>query len=266
MPATWSGILSTGRSEALHHHPGLPLPVAVRIHPARAAAEAPARRDARPAAADLPAAQQPAGGARLGGRPARLGRGAARRRPTGACRWRRARSIPVEGRDTRLEWLEGASAPGLPTRTACWPAAVRARPSPAGSKPGCGPVPATCCPPTRRTPHARPESSSGGSASATPAPAGAAARPRAASATIGGWSWRRRRSAAGWWRMKSRTGVHMNHGPAFKALEAELFDGDAAAARLLLRRIGPGLKRIGRGRLSAAAAAAGAARAAAAGW
>jgi predicted metal-dependent hydrolase len=40
---------------------------------------------------------------------------------------------------------------------------------------------------------------------------------------------------------------HMNHGPAFKALEAELFDGDLAAARLLLRRLGPRLKRVGRG-------------------
>jgi predicted metal-dependent hydrolase len=39
---------------------------------------------------------------------------------------------------------------------------------------------------------------------------------------------------------------HMNHGPAFKALEAELFEGDGAAARLLLRRHGPRLKRVGR--------------------
>ena len=40
---------------------------------------------------------------------------------------------------------------------------------------------------------------------------------------------------------------HMNHGPAFKALEAELFEGDVAAARSLLRRLGPRLKRVGRG-------------------
>ncbi len=40
--------------------------------------------------------------------------------------------------------------------------------------------------------------------------------------------------------------VHMNHGPAFKALEAELFAGDADAARSMLRRLGPRLKRIGR--------------------
>ena len=41
--------------------------------------------------------------------------------------------------------------------------------------------------------------------------------------------------------------VHMNHGPEFKALERRLFDGDVAAARLLLRRWGPRLRRLGRG-------------------
>ena len=41
--------------------------------------------------------------------------------------------------------------------------------------------------------------------------------------------------------------VHMNHGAAFKALEASLFDGDVDAARSTLRRVGPRLKRIGRG-------------------
>jgi predicted metal-dependent hydrolase len=39
--------------------------------------------------------------------------------------------------------------------------------------------------------------------------------------------------------------VHMNHGPKFKALERQLFGGDADGARLLLRRVGPRLKRIG---------------------
>lgn len=42
--------------------------------------------------------------------------------------------------------------------------------------------------------------------------------------------------------------VHMDHGPKFKALERELFEGDTNAARLLLRRIGSRLKRIGRTR------------------
>jgi predicted metal-dependent hydrolase len=46
--------------------------------------------------------------------------------------------------------------------------------------------------------------------------------------------------------------VHLNHGPKFKALEEQLFakdsGGDVVAARGLLRRVGPRLKRIGRGR------------------
>ena len=40
---------------------------------------------------------------------------------------------------------------------------------------------------------------------------------------------------------------HLNHGPEFKALERALFAGDVAEARALLRRLGPRLKRIGRG-------------------
>ncbi len=45
--------------------------------------------------------------------------------------------------------------------------------------------------------------------------------------------------------------VHLDHSPAFKRLETRLFaefaSGDVAAARSLLRRVGPRLKRIGRG-------------------
>ena len=41
---------------------------------------------------------------------------------------------------------------------------------------------------------------------------------------------------------------HLNHGREFKALERQLFEGDARAANLLLRRIGSRLKRIGRTR------------------
>lgn len=38
---------------------------------------------------------------------------------------------------------------------------------------------------------------------------------------------------------------HMNHGTEFHLLEAQLFDGDVAQARAELRRLGPGLKRVG---------------------
>lgn len=40
---------------------------------------------------------------------------------------------------------------------------------------------------------------------------------------------------------------HMDHGPAFKALERELYQGNVAAARAELRALGPRLKRVGLG-------------------
>ena len=42
--------------------------------------------------------------------------------------------------------------------------------------------------------------------------------------------------------------VHLNHGAQFKALERQLFGPGLAEAQALLRRIGPRLKRVGRGR------------------
>ena len=41
--------------------------------------------------------------------------------------------------------------------------------------------------------------------------------------------------------------VHLNHGPKFKALEAQLFGPGLAEAKAALRRISPRLRRIGRG-------------------
>ena len=38
---------------------------------------------------------------------------------------------------------------------------------------------------------------------------------------------------------------HMDHGPQFRALEAELYGGSVAAARAELRALGPRLKRVG---------------------
>lgn len=40
---------------------------------------------------------------------------------------------------------------------------------------------------------------------------------------------------------------HMDHGLAFRQLEAELYGGDVATARAELRALGPRLKRVGRG-------------------
>lgn len=39
---------------------------------------------------------------------------------------------------------------------------------------------------------------------------------------------------------------HMNHGPEFRALEAELYGADVSSARSELRALGPRLKRVGR--------------------
>ena len=41
--------------------------------------------------------------------------------------------------------------------------------------------------------------------------------------------------------------VHLNHGPRFKALEARLFGTGVSEAKSALRRIGPRLRRVGRG-------------------
>jgi predicted metal-dependent hydrolase len=41
--------------------------------------------------------------------------------------------------------------------------------------------------------------------------------------------------------------VHLNHGPQFKALEARLFGPGLAEAKAKLRRLGPRLRRVGRG-------------------
>ena len=42
--------------------------------------------------------------------------------------------------------------------------------------------------------------------------------------------------------------LHMDHSAAFKAAEARLFGGPTAAARGVLRAVGPGLRGVGRGR------------------
>jgi predicted metal-dependent hydrolase len=41
--------------------------------------------------------------------------------------------------------------------------------------------------------------------------------------------------------------VHLNHGREFKALEAKLFGPGLGEAKATLRRIGPRLRRVGRG-------------------
>jgi predicted metal-dependent hydrolase len=244
MRAIWSGTLSTGRSEAIHHHPGLPLPVAVRIHPR-----------ARRLKLRLDAARE----LLLLTCPPRSSRRAALDWAAGQRGWVEARLaetepgipldpgavIPVEGRDTRLEWVEGAS------RAVAWSDGLLRCGGPRDSF-------------TRRI-ESWLRARARDLLSADTAGAARKAGVSVARVSIGdaGTRWGSC-SAAGSirynWRLvlappavrrwvvahEVAHRLHMNHGPAFKALERDLFDGDADAARLLLRRIGPGLKRIGR--------------------
>ncbi len=235
---------STGRSEALHHDPRLPLPVALRVHPRarrlklrldqsgqRLLLTCPPRSSRR-AALEWAAGQRPWVEARLAeAEPAQpLEPGAV---------------IPVEGRERRLAWVDdgrrlvtlsadslacGGPRDSFARRIEAW---LRA--------------------------HARER------LSADTAEAARRAGVTVRRVTIGdaGTRWGSC-SASGSirynWRLvlappevrrwvvahEVAHRIHMNHGPAFKALEAQLFDGDVNAARSLLRRVGPRLKRIGR--------------------
>jgi predicted metal-dependent hydrolase len=235
---------STAHSEALHHDPRLPLPIALRVHPR-------ARR--------LKLRLDESGERLLLTCPPRSNRRAALDWAAGQRAWVEARLveaepaqplspgsvIPVEGRDRRLVWIDGGSRVVILS----------------GELLSCGGSSETFA---RRIEtwlrgYARRVLSSDTSEAA--GKAGVTIRrvsigdagTRWGSCSESGsirYNWRlilapthvRR------WVVAHEVAhrVHMNHSSAFKALEAQLFDGDVAAARLLLRRIGPRLKRIGR--------------------
>jgi len=244
MPASWNGTLSTGRSEAIHHDPRLPLPIALRIHPRarRLRLRLDQARDlllltcpprsSRRAALDWAATQRGWVEEQLAAtEPARpLEPGAI---------------IPVEGRDTRLEWSAAGG------RKVSWREGVLA----------CGGPPEAFA--RRIETWLRARARDLLSADTAEAARMAGVRVRRVSIGDAGTRWGSC-SASGSirynWRLvlappevrrwvvahEVAHRLHMNHGPAFKQAEARLFDGDAEAARLALRRIGPGLKRVGR--------------------
>lgn len=245
MRANWNGILSTGRSDAFHHDSRLPLPVCLRVHPrarrlklrlddhrALLLLTCPPRSSRR-AALDWAASQRQWVEARLAeAAPAvPLAPGAI---------------ITLEGRDTVLDWD---------------PASARAV-VPSAGRLGCGgPREAFA---RRIEAWLRARARDLLSADTRDAAAKAGVTVRRVSIGDAGTRWGSCSASGGIrynWRLvlappevrrwvvahEVAHRVHMNHGPAFKTLEAELFEGDAEAARLLLRRIGPGLKRVGRG-------------------
>jgi predicted metal-dependent hydrolase len=244
MPATWSGTLSTGRSEAVHHDPRLPLPIAVRVHPRarRLKLRLDEGRDlllltcpprsGRKAALDWAATQR-------GWIEERLAEAAP------AIALAPGNVIPLEGNPTRLEWRPhdarnvslsggelscGGPREGFARRIEAWLKA-RARDL----------LSADTAETARRAGVKVRRVSIGDAGS------------RWGSCSESGsirYNWRlvlappqvRR------WVVAHEVAhrLHMNHGAAFKAAEEELFGGDAESARLALRRIGPGLRRIGR--------------------
>jgi predicted metal-dependent hydrolase len=237
-------MLSTGRSEAIHHDSRLPLPVVIRIHPR-------ARR--------LKLRLDPARALLLLTCPPRSGGRAALDWAAGQRGWVEAQLadaeparplvpgsvIPLEGREARLEWLEGGP------RTVSWRNGVLACGGPRHA--------------FARRIEAWLRARARDLLSADTADAARLAGVAVKRVSIGdaGTRWGSC-SASGSirynWRLvlapcdvrrwvvahEVAHRLHMNHGPAFKALEAELFDGDPEAARLSLRSLGPGLKRVGR--------------------
>ena len=245
MPATWNGTLSTARSDLALDHPGLPWPIAIRHHPH-------ARR--------LRLRLDPDNRQLLLTCPPRSSRKAALDWAIGQRGWVEAElaklpsgnpiepgaTIPFEGVETLLQWSADLSriVRHEPGRLIC-----------GGPREGFG----------RRIEawlrrHARDllsadtaETARRGGVTIRSVSIGDASSRWGSCSSSGAirYNWRlvlapppvRR------WVVAHEVAhrVHMNHGPAFKALEAELFDGDVAAARSALRLLGPRLKRVGRG-------------------
>lgn len=245
MPVNWNGTLSTARSDAALDHPGLPWPIAIRAHPR-------ARR--------LRLRLDPEKRQLLLTCPPRSSHKAALAWAIGQRVWVEAelaklpsgspfepgQTIPLEDVEMLLEW------------SADWPRTVRqvdGRLRCGGSREGFA----------RRIEawlrrHARDLLSADTAAAAERA--GVTVRSVSIGDASSRWGSCSSSGAIRYnWRLvlapthvrrwvvahEVAHRVHMNHGAAFKALEARLFDGDVSAARSALRLVGPRLKRVGRG-------------------
>ena len=247
MPGSSNFMWSSARSEAALD---AALPVPIDIRPIRSARRLRLRFDEaqRRAEAHLPVADQPPRGARLGARPARMDRRAARARRAGrAVRAGRDRSRSKaarcgssgpqgEPRTPRLARRRAALR--RPAKRSC--AADRAVPQAPGARRRCR---ARSPSSPQRAGVARAQVSVGDAGIALgqllvarPDPAQLAADPRPAG-----------RCAATSSRTRSRISSTSITARDFKALEARLFGPGLAEAKAALRRVGPRLRRVGRG-------------------
>jgi len=243
MPATWNGILSTGRSEPLSL-PGLAWPVELRPHPR---------------ARSLRLRLDEARGLLTLTCPRRVGRKAALDWAQGQAAWVEAQlatiqpgepflpggAVPLEGRNVLLHWD-----PALPRTPVLAGEAIQC----GGPEPGfAGRIERFLRAEARRKLSLETADAATRAGVTVRAVAVGDASSRWGSCSSSGairFNWRLILAPPHLLRWVVAHEVahrlHMNHGPAFRALEAELYGGDVLAARAELRLLGPRLKRVGR--------------------
>ena len=243
MRATWNGILSTGRFEALSL-PGLAWPIELRRHPR---------------ARSLRLRLDEARGLLTLTCPRRVSRRSALEWARGQSAWVDAqlarlepgepfepgRTVPIEGRDVQLLWESGR------LRT----------PVLSGDMLVCGGPREAFSSRVERYLRARARDRLSDETARVAALAGVTVRSVSVGDASSRWGSCSASGAIRYnWRLilgpphllkwvvahEVAHRVHMNHGPQFRALEKQLFDGDVAAARAELRALGPRLKRVGR--------------------
>ena len=241
----WNGTLSIARSDRIEHHPGLPWPIAIRRHPRarrlKLRLDAANRqllltcppRASHKAALDWAVGQRPWVDSELAKLP-----------PNNPIE--PGQSIPLDGVETHLQWCAGAA------RTVHLDADVL---SCGGPREGFAKrIEAWLRRRARDLLSADTVDAANRAGVAVRSVSIGDASSRWGSCSASGairYNWRLvlAPSSVRRWVVAHEVAhrVHMNHGPAFKALEAELFDGDVDSARSALRLIGPRLKRVGRG-------------------
>ena len=243
MPATWNGILSTGRSEPLSL-PGLAWPVEIRVHP-RA-------------------------------RSLRLRLDEARGRLTLTCPRRVSRRVALDWARLQSDWVDSQLAliePGEPFRAGTsipfegrqirlhWDDQLPRGPQFEGDVLQCGGPERSFANRIERFLRAEARNRLSDESASAASRAGTTIKSIAVGDASSRWGSCSASGAIRYsWRLilapphllrwvvahEVAHRLHMNHGPQFRALEAELYGGNIAEARAELRALGPRLKRVGR--------------------